>query len=244
MLHVGFELLQKFEKLIVKYSPHGNATFIDATEFPWTQKLEENWLDIRGELDKVLQYEEAIPKFQDISKDQKSISKDDKWKTFFLYGYGFKAEKNCELCPRTAELVQEIPGMKTAFFSILDGNKHIPPHRGPFKGVLRYHMGLIIPKPYTSCIIRVGDDYSNWREGKSMIFDDTHQHEVWNRSDELRVILFVDFVRPLPFPLSALNNFLIFLISISPFVQDAKKNQGKWDEKLEAAINAQVKKTA
>lgn len=234
----GFTLLQKFENLIERNSKFGAATFIDSGEFPWVKNIEENWRAIRNELEEILQYEESIPNIQDIQSDQKDLSTDDKWKPFFLFGYGFKAEKNCELCPRTTELVQQIPGMKTAFFSILGPHKHIPPHRGAFKGVLRYHMGLIIPEPYTSCTIRVGEDYAHWQEGKSLIFDDTHNHEVWNRSDQKRVVLFVDFVRPLPFPLSALNKFLIFLISISPFVQEAKKNQSKWDEKLEEAINA------
>ncbi len=235
-LNMGFKLLQQFERLIARYSPHGNATFIDAAKFPWTKKLEDNWMDIRTELDEVLKYRDNIPNFQDISEDQKILTTDNKWKTFFLYGYGFQSDQNVTMCPKTSKLLHQIPGMKTAMFSILDGGKHIPPHRGPFKGVLRYHMGLIVPEP-DKCKIRVGTDYAHWHEGKSMIFDDTHNHEVWNDSDKQRVVLFVDFIRPLPFPLSALNNFLIYLISISPFVQDGKKNQSKWDAKLEEAIN-------
>lgn len=236
LLDVGFKLLQRFERLIIKYSPHGNATFIDTSEFSWNKELEDNWSDIRKELDEVLKYRESIPNFQDISEDQKSITTDNKWKTFFLYGYGFQSDQNVKMCPKTAALLQKIPGMKTAMFSILDGGKHIPPHRGPFKGVLRYHMGLVVPEP-DKCKIRVGTDYAHWQEGKGMIFDDTHNHEVWNDSEKQRVVLFVDFIRPLPFPLSALNRFLIYLISISPFVQDGKKNQSKWDAKLEEAVN-------
>jgi len=236
LLHVGFKLLQQFERMIIKYSPHGNATFIEASEFQWTRNLEENWMEIRTELDEVLKYRDSIPNFQDISEDQKSITTDDKWKTFFLYGYGFQSDQNVKMCPKTAALLKNIPGMKTAMFSILDGGKHIPAHRGPFKGVLRYHMGLMVPEP-DKCKIRVGSDYAHWYEGKSMIFDDTHNHEVWNDSDKQRVVLFVDFIRPLPFPLSALNKLLIYLISISPFVQDGKKNQSKWDTKLEEAVN-------
>lgn len=200
-------------------------------------------MDIREELDQVMKFHDDIPNFQDISEDQKSITTDNKWKTFFLFGYGFEAEKNTKMCPKTTELLHKIPGMKTAMFSILDGGKHIPHHRGPYKGVLRYHMGLIVPEP-GKCKIRVGNDYSHWHEGKSMIFDDTHDHEVWNDSNKQRVVLFVDFVRPMPFPLSALNSFLLFLIGISPYVQDGKKNQTKWDAKLEEAINKHQKDLA
>ncbi len=127
--------------------------------------------------------------------------------------------------------------MKTAFFSILEGGKHLPHHRGPFKGVLRYHLGLIMPTPPETCRIRVGQDYRSWEEGKSLIFDDTHDHEAWNDSTQRRVVLFVDFVRPLPFPLSAVNRLLIFLIGISPFVQEARRNQANWDARFEQLIN-------
>ena len=89
---------------------------------------------------------EALPNFQDISKDQIEITDDDRWKTFFLYGYGFEAKLGVEMCPRTAALMREIPGMTTAMFSILSPRKHILDHRGPYKGVLRYHLGLIVPQ--------------------------------------------------------------------------------------------------
>ncbi|HKJ30702.1 MAG TPA: aspartyl/asparaginyl beta-hydroxylase domain-containing protein [Balneolales bacterium] len=244
LLAVGFHLLQKFEKLVGKYSIYGDKTFFDTRQFPWVKDIEANWMDIRKELDGVLKFRDEIPNFQDISSDQKSITTDNKWKTFFLYGYGFKSEQNCELCPKTAALMERIPGMKTAMFSILDGHKHIPPHRGPYKGVLRFHMGLIVPKPNTDCRIRVGNDYQSWEEGKGMVFDDTYNHEVWNDSDHQRVVLFVDFIRPLRFPVNILNKILIFLIGISPFVQEGKKNQTKWDEKLEKKINEVEKQLA
>ncbi len=238
LLQIGFNILQKYERLITKYAPNGTDTFIDSSVFEWSKNIEENWTIIRKELEEVLQYQENIPRFQDISEDQTKITTDNKWKTFFLYGYGFKSELNCKLCPQTAKILEEnIPGMKTAMFSILEGGKHIPAHRGPYKGVLRLHLGLIVPEPNMNCRIRVGEDYTHWEEGKCMFFDDTHNHEVWNDSPKQRVVLFVDFVRPMPFPLSAINSLIIWLIGISPFVQDGKKNQAKWDEKLEKIIN-------
>ena len=238
LLQTGFKVLQKYERLIAKYAPNGNDTFIDSSNFEWSKNIEKNWSIIRKELEEVLQYQENIPRFQDISADQASITTDNKWKTFFLYGYGFKSELNCKLCPQTAKLLeQNIPGMKTAMFSILEGGKHIPAHRGPYKGVLRLHLGLIVPEPNMNCRIRVGEDYAHWDEGKCMFFDDTHNHEVWNDSPHQRVVLFVDFVRPMPFPLSAINSLIIWIIGISPFVQDGKKNQAKWDEKLEKIVN-------
>jgi hypothetical protein len=116
--------------------------------------------------------------------------------------------------------------------SILSPRKHILDHRGPYKGVLRYHLGLIVPEDAESCRIRVGEDYRHWEEGKSMIFDDTFNHEVWNDTDETRVVLFVDVMRPLPSPDAAINEGIVKAIGYSPFVLDAKRNQEAWEARF------------
>ena len=139
-----------------------------------------------------------------------------------------------ELCPRTAELVQQIPGMVTAMFSILSPHKHILAHRGPYKGVLRYHLGLIVPSDKEACRIRVGDEIRHWEEGKSMVFDDTYEHEVWNDTDELRAVLFLDVLRPLPRAEAAINRAIVKGIGISPFILDARRNQRAWEERFQA----------
>ena len=95
--------------------------------------------------------------------------------------------------------------------------------------MLRYHLGLIVPEDAESCRIRVGEDYRHWEEGKSMIFDDTFNHEVWNDTDETRVVLFVDVMRPLPSPDAAINEGIVKAIGYSPFVLDAKRNQEAWE---------------
>jgi beta-hydroxylase len=127
--------------------------------------------------------------------------------------------------------MEQIPGMKTAMFSILSPRKHILDHRGPYKGVLRYHLGLIVPQDAEACRIRVGEDYRHWEAGRSMIFDDTYNHEVWNDTDETRVVLFVDVLRPLPEPWSTINRLIVKAIGYSPFVLDAKRNQEAWERR-------------
>jgi ornithine lipid ester-linked acyl 2-hydroxylase len=169
------------------------------------------------------------------------LSQDDGWKTYFFYAYGLKAWKNCQRCPETTRLLKQVPGMKTAFFSILAPGKHLPPHRGPFKGVLRYHLGLMIPEPESSCGIRVAGETRHWKEGKSLIFDDTYQHEAWNETNGDRVVLFMDFVRPLRFPASLLNWILINAIAISPFVLGAAGNYLAWEKRFEKVVNAEKK---
>lgn len=232
LTQTGWKALQGLERLFVCFSPHGEVAFFDTEEFPWTQTLESNWHLIREELDQILQFKAALPNFQDISEDQTDITTDDHWKTYFLYGFGHKAEANCARCPETTRLVEQVPGMKTAFFSILDPGKKIPPHRGPFKGVMRYHLGLKVPDPKEQCWIRVGDEVRHWEEGESLLFDDTLEHEVHNDTGEVRAILFMDVVRPFTPPMDTLNEVLIKAISASPFVKNAKKNQKQWEKRF------------
>jgi ornithine lipid ester-linked acyl 2-hydroxylase len=227
----GERILAPVERFIGKRSLVGDATFFPLERFPWVGHVEENWEVILQELESVLADREALPNFQDISKDQIEITDDDRWKTFFLYGYGFEAELGVQMCPRTAALMREIPGMTTAMFSILSPRKHILDHRGPYKGVLRYHLGLIVPQDAAACRIRVGEDFRQWEAGESMIFDDTFNHEVWNDTDETRVVLFVDVMRPLPSPESKINELIVKAIAISPFIRDAKRNQEAWERR-------------
>ena len=92
--------------------------------------------------------------------------------------------------------------IKTAFFSILPPGKRLNPHVGPFKGVLRYHLGLIVPKEKDKCFILVNGKKKTWKEGESFMFDDTYVHEVRNETKETRVAVLLDIRR---------NDFPFFL---------------------------------
>jgi aspartyl/asparaginyl beta-hydroxylase (cupin superfamily) len=231
-ISVGERVLAPIERFIGKRSLVGDATFFENERFPWIAEIEADWQTIREEAERLLQDREALANFQDISKDQIEITDDDRWKTFFLYGYGFEAKLGVQMCPKTAALMRQIPGMTTAMFSILSPRKHILDHRGPYKGVLRYHLGLIVPHEAEQCRIRVGQDIRHWEEGKSLTFDDTFNHEVWNDTDETRVVLFVDVLRPLPSPWDQINRMIVKAIGWSPFVLDAKRNQEAWEERF------------
>ena len=233
----GRRVIKRIQVLMGRYSLVGDHQFFSATQFPWCAQLEANWGTIRQELDEVLTHREDLPNFQDISPDQAHLAKEDKWKTFFFFAYGLDAPGNCERCPRTAQLLKAVPGAKTAFFSILSAHSHIPEHCGPYKGVIRYHLGLIVPKPECACRIRVGDTIAHWEEGKSMLFDDTFPHEVWNDTDGLRVVLFMDVLRPLPYLVGLLNRMIIKAIAASPFIRDAKRNHEAWERRMSQLWN-------
>jgi beta-hydroxylase len=230
----GEKALAPLERWLGRSSLVGDKPFFEVDDFPWAANLERDWEKIRAELDRVLEDQAELPNFQDISVDQATLTTDDRWKTYFLFGYGFKSEANCARCPETARLCEQIPGMKTAFFSILAPGKHLAAHRGPYKGVMRYHLGLLIPEPAEKCRIRVDTETRHWVEGKSMIFDDTYDHEAWNETDGTRVVLFVDFVRPMREPARSINAFVLWAIAYSPFISDAKRRHLEWERRFEA----------
>lgn len=97
-----------------------------------------------------------------------------------------------------------IPNLFQAFFSILESGKSIPAHNGPYAGYLRYHLALMVPQSNPPTI-RVKDQYHTWKEGESILFDDTWNHEVVNDSDSIRTVLIVDIMRPMPLPLHLVN---------------------------------------
>ena len=240
---LGKKTIAWIENIIARHSLVENTCFLDSNRFSWTKKLENNWQLIRKEQNVILQSVDRLPSLHDISQVDYGLSYDHQWKTYFLYGYGIKMHQNCKYCPATTRLIESIPGMKTAFFSVLLPGKHIPKHRGPYKGVLRYHLALKVPRDRKNCRIRVGNEFAYWSEGKSMLFDDSFPHEIWNSTDEIRVVLFMDIVRPCKFPVSLLNHLLLYLIRRSPFIQDARRNQKKWDKRIERMFQNQVDDT-
>ncbi|HTN25244.1 MAG TPA: aspartyl/asparaginyl beta-hydroxylase domain-containing protein [Solirubrobacteraceae bacterium] len=231
---LGVFVVAPVERWIGRRSPVGDTPFYDPAQFPWVAELERHWTEIRDELEDVLADRAAIPAFQDISVDQVDLSDDDRWQTYFLFGYGFEVAEHTAACPRTTELVRTVPGMKTAMFSILAPGKHIPNHRGPYKGVLRHHLGLVVPEPAEACRIRVGDEIRHWTAGGSLLLDDTYDHEVWNDTDGERVVLFLDVVRPLTGVARHLNSVLLWLIAHSPLVRDARRRQERWTAQVAA----------
>ena len=204
------------ESGVRRASRDGTRVFFEPVLFPWTAILEGGWRDIVQELDRVLAARERIPSFQDVSEEQRSITDDDRWKVFVFYVFGTAIEKNCRSCPKTARLLRAIPGLRNAMFSILSPRKRIPEHRGIYNGLLRYHLALKVPGPEASCAITVNGVSRSWREGRTLIFDDTFPHAVRNDTDGERIVLFADFERPLPWPLVPLNRAVLALIARTP----------------------------
>ncbi len=226
------------ERLNLACSKVGNPPVYDDAVFPWVADIEREWRTIRAELDQVLKRQGELPPFQAIATDVRTITRDDRWKTFFLTGFGVRSARNIAQCPQTWRIVRRIPGLKTAMFSIFEPGKHLPPHRGPYNGVLRLHLGLTVPEPGDRLGIRIDREVRRWQEGKALVFDDAYEHEAWNHTERTRVVLFVDFVKPLRFPANALNWLLLNLAVFTPFIREGMENHSAWEKRFYAEAEA------
>ncbi len=233
---LGKKLVRKIAKFQAGQSKVPDTPKISNEHFPFLKAFTDNWVTIQGEAREVLKFRDVIPGFHEISPDQYRLSTENNWKTFVLFGFGQRLEKNASLAPKTADILAKVPNLQTAMFSILAPGYHIPAHKGVTKGILRSHIGLIIPKDREKCRIRVDDTITAWKEGEIFVFDDTYEHEVWNDTDEERVILLYDFDRPMKFWGRFLNKAFLQIMKLTAFYQDPKKNLQTAEDRLEAAI--------
>jgi beta-hydroxylase len=232
---IGVRLMRGASDFQSRHSLVGTGPVLANEEFPWVDQMEAAYPAIREELTTLLEHPERIPAFHQISPDQERISKGDNWKVFTFHAYGTRIEENRALCPETSRAVDRVPGLQNAWFSILAPGYHIPPHHGPTRAVVRLHLGLIVPEDSDSCWIRVDDQICHWQEGKCLVFDDTYEHEVRNDTPDRRVVLFLDFDRPMDGIGTLCNRFLVFLIRVSKYVQVPLKNIADWNRNVQNA---------
>src|SRR5690606_24015078 len=148
-------LIRGLADFLGRQSLVGDTPLYDMAHFPFLETFEANWEEINAPFTEILTHRKDVPAFQEISPVQMKISKGDKWRTFILYGFGTKSPRNCGRAPRTTALLESIPNLQTAWFSILAPGYHIPAHRGVTKGILRCHLGLAIPRDRDNCWIRI-----------------------------------------------------------------------------------------
>lgn len=178
--------------------------FWDTEQFPWVKPAEAAVDDIRNELLDVLKQEDAFTPYVKNETgiptiNQRGLINNPAWSAFFLLKNGEIIPENAARCPKTMAALacvpqSEIPGRSAnILFSLLRPGAHIPPHTGVLNTRLICHLPLIVPP---NCGIRVGNETRAWVEGQTMIFDDTIEHEAWNRSDQIRVMLIYEAWRP------------------------------------------------
>jgi len=231
IIRFGKWMQPKTNRWIARSSRIPDVPVFKAGDFAWTKKLEDNWEVIRAEAAMALQDLDSVPPLASISPDHRRIAPAGRWRSFFLVGYRYREENNCRICPRTAELVSEVPGLNSAFFSVLVPNTHLPAHTGVSKAFLTCHLGVQVPRESEKCRMRVVDQWLEWEEGKCLVFDDVFDHEVRNDSDETRIVLLVQFKRPVG-PIGwIVGHLFLEAVRRSRFVQDARRGLEDWKSK-------------
>lgn len=178
--------------------------FFDRRHFPFLAELEAATVDIRQELEGLIASEasEMVPYVQygeGVPNPMEDLNWSRDWSVFHLLAAGERVEANARHCPKTLALFEradqpQIPGRSpNVMFSLLAPHTRIPPHTGVSNARVVLHLPLIVP-PH--CGFRVGGETRNWRVGEAFVFDDTIEHEAWNDSDALRVVLIADIWRP------------------------------------------------
>jgi aspartate beta-hydroxylase len=178
--------------------------FYPRETFTWLERLEAATDDIRGELVQVLAEDSAFRPYVERHGrlphlDALGLLDNPAWSAFFLWKNGELVAENAARCPKTVAALADVPlafvkgRSPSVIFSLLKPGAHIPPHTGEVNTRLICHLPLIVPP---NCALRVGNDSRPVVEGKAWVFDDTIEHEAWNRSGQTRVILLFEVWRP------------------------------------------------
>jgi beta-hydroxylase len=224
--------------LLSRYSLVPVDPILDKSYFPWLTALEAAAPAIRGEAEQVLRHVDAVPPMNELSPDHRKVARGGGWRSFFLVGYRYPLEHNAARCPETMKALAHVPRLVTAMFSILEPGMHVGRHRGLSRGIVIAHLGLKVPAQRERCRMQVVDRDVTWEEGRTFVFDDTYEHEVWNDTDERRLILLVQFERPMRLVGRLLTDCLIRLVRWSPYIQDARRNVGFWERRFRASEGA------
>ena len=190
------------------YVPGLRATpYYERELFPWHAELEKHTDTIREELRGVLDQPIGVEPFlgtndNTLLKEQNLLAGtrgEAQWNSFFFHRHGEVFEQNARRCPRTTEILASLPLVHIrghapeVLFSILTPGSHILKHHGVTNTRLVTHLPLIIPE---DCAISVGGVEHAWQEGRCVTFDDTFEHEAWNKSDKVRAVMILDSWHP------------------------------------------------
>ena len=178
--------------------------FYGREQFPWLAELEAATPAIRAELAEVLKDASAFRPYVEGDaarprKEQAGMLDNPDWSAFYLWKNGELVADNAARCPATMRALEHVPLTRvqnrspSVLFSLLKPGAHIPAHNGMVNTRLIGHLPLIVPG---QCTFRVGNETREWVEGKAWLFDDTMEHEAWNRSAGLRVVLLFEVWRP------------------------------------------------
>ena len=119
------------------------------------------------------------------------------WDLAVFYEGGVRSPRTCDRFPRTAAIIdaapEEVRLAGVVMLSWLHPGTHLLPHCGFTNARLRLHLPLRIAQ---GAHMRVGDRTVTWDLGRSIVFDDSFEHEVRHDGSEPRLVLLVDLFNP------------------------------------------------
>ena len=136
---------------------------------------------------------------------QHIVETEPEWTRLYLSWFNKTDPVGKRLCPKSSEIINSMPNIKMAMFSVLKPGAKVLPHTGPYRGCIRLHMGLITPNS-ADCFINVDGKSYSWKDGEVILLDDSYLHYVENNTDEYRVILLCDILRPMNFIGNMMNS--------------------------------------
>lgn len=179
------------------------SPYLDLKLFPWIESLQARTSEIRNELLSLLPNAEGRERVfgsAALEADHlRGLDQPPTWNGYYFYRHGERRAENCNRCPSTAAALDALPLCKIrehgpeVLFSIFTPGTHLLPHRGVTNTRVVAHLPLMVPD---DCALVVGGEEHRWQEGKVVIFDDTYEHEAWNRSKKTRVVLIFDLWSP------------------------------------------------
>ena len=184
-----------YNSLMYAFSTAPTTPYLNVDTFPQLKTLAENWTLLRDEALKL--FDEGHIKAAEKHNDAgfRTFFRTG-WKRFYLKWYDDPVPSAVALCPRSTELVNKIPGLNAAMFTLLPPGARLGAHRDPFATSLRYHLGLVTPNS-PDCYITVDGESYYWKDGEGIVFDETYVHMAENRTPTTRLILLCDIERPL-----------------------------------------------
>ena len=116
----------------------------------------------------------------------------------FYDGLGNLQARNAQRCPGITEFLHARPGAGSigcmAFFSIMNAETHVRRHTSQLNTRVRYHLGIEVPE--RDIQFRIHDQLITWKQEKCIKFDDSYEHEVFQKSERRRVVFVLDLPHP------------------------------------------------
>src|ERR1700751_149736 len=201
-------IMAPYNVLMYMFSAVPNRPILQVEMVPELRALRDNWQTICEEAQHLFAQGaiKAADKYNDWGFNSFFRTG---WKRFYLKWYGAPLPSALANCPKTVGMLSAIPNIKGAMFTNLPPGGRLVQHRDPYAGSLRYHLGLMTPKSQGECRIFIDGEPYSWRDGEDILFDETFIHSAENKTDQTRIILFCDVVRPLRTRfMNAFNRFI------------------------------------